>query len=130
MPFSNFVPSFIERRPGATFLSLLILVAGVFFVLRAPTSNDTVVQKWERPLKGGTETESGATVAYMTSSGSLTMSGLLKVGDNRTGSGTIKVGGSDGGGACFADQDGTGCTCADYNNGTQILRSGAAAECP
>ncbi len=73
--FSNTSLSFVKRNPGATFLSLIILASGVFFSVRAPAANNTLIQKWEKPLKGGLNAESGSVVATMTSSGTLTLSG-------------------------------------------------------
>lgn len=92
MPFSNFVPSFVERRPGATFLSLLLVAASVFFTVRGG-GNDTIIQKWEVQRKGGAEVGSGTVVAHMTSSGSLSLSGSLKVDGNMSGS-TLNVNGT------------------------------------
>jgi len=59
----------IKRRPAAAAASLIILTAGVFFAVRAATSNDTLVQKWED--------SNSKMVAKMTSSGSLTLSGTF-----------------------------------------------------
>ena len=110
-------------------------VAGVLFIIGIGSALKIVGNTAKGQLAGGSGSvlqvwaSSGAQVGLMNSSGSLVMSGNLIVGHARTGSGKIQVMGTDGGGICFADQDGTGCTCADYNNGAQILRLGSTADC-
>ena len=122
-------PASLLRRPTVQASILAILAVGIAVISRAPSANDTLIEKWEKPRKGGQETASGTSVAIMTSSG-MTLSGAVKVADQKVGSGELKIGGTDGGRSCLADTDGTGCTCTQGNNGVLVSWIGSAAECP
>lgn len=128
--FENKESRSILRRPAVIASGLAILAVSTWLAVRSPTNNNTLIYEWQKSQKGGQDTGSGITVANMTSSGALTLSGSLKVSDSKTGSGDIKVGGSDGGRTCLADSDGTGCTCTQGNNGVLTSWIGSVAECP
>ncbi len=120
-------PTTLRQRIGIALAGVVTLVGFGVFKIVGNTPNGqkaggsgSVLQIWA---------SSGAQVGQINSSGSLTLSGNTIVGHNKTGSSRLLIMGTDGGGLCALDQDGTGCTCEDFNNGTSILRVGTAAEC-
>lgn len=123
-------PPSISRRVAAAAAGLMIVSAGVVAVVRGKAQNDNILYQFERPLKGGNQSNSGATVGYVTSSGALAMSGAGLFSDGKTGSGAVKIAGSDGGRVCVNDIDGTGCSCIAANNGVVQSWVGIGAECP
>lgn len=62
-------PPSVWLRPAVSSVSLVILAAGVAFVLRAATGNNTIIDSWQDP--------NSKQVAAMTSSGTLSLSGRL-----------------------------------------------------
>lgn len=108
-------PSGISRRAVTVTAALLILGAAIVFRVRCGASNNTICQKWE--------TREGVTKAYMTSSGSLALSGTLLVKGNISGA-TILINGAPAGqtlcklasgaiGQCTSVVGvGGGCTCS------------------
>lgn len=121
--------SFVRKRPATTTVATILLAAAAYFVIRGGGSGE-ILQEWQVQTKGGVGTGSGVSVAIMTSSGSLTLTGGLLVNDQKTGSGRIKCAGTDGCGLVLNDADGTGCWAIEVNNGTLITHGLPAAECP
>lgn len=64
------------RRVVAVALALTLLGTGVAYTLRGG-GNGEILQQWQTQTKGGAAAGSGRTVAHMTSSGSLSLSGTL-----------------------------------------------------
>lgn len=98
----------------------------VFFKGNTPTGvkssgSGSIVGQW-----GGT---GGVLTAKMHSSGSLVLSGALVVAHRLTGSGRLIIQGTDGGGVCVNDVDGTGCSCIAANNGVVQSWVGTSADC-
>lgn len=114
--------SFVRKNPITSAVVTVTLAAGVIYTLVAADNSGAVV----RQIK----TQDGRSVLTQTGSGAQTGSGNLKVADQKTGSGAIQVGGSDGGRVCVADIDGTGCSCISANDGTIQSWVGIGAECP
>lgn len=127
--FTNALPSFVKRNPGATALATITLVGlGVIFNLTGNTPTGpkaggagTTLQQW-----GGS---GGVLTGKLYASGSLVLSGTTVVGHRATGSGRLMIQGADGGKVCQADSDGTGCTCNSCNNGVCSTWIGTTAEC-
>ncbi len=72
MAFSNFIPSFVERRPGATFLTTIALITGVVLTVNKTTPTAAIINEKLLELK----TSSG-TGLHVTGSGALTASGKI-----------------------------------------------------
>lgn len=89
MAFSNQILPFVKRNPAITALATVALVASAYFVIKGGGNND-ILQKWDTCYRshGSGACVSSATKAYMTSSGSLSLSGNLIV------EGAVNVGGS------------------------------------
>lgn len=122
-------PPSIARRPAVAIASLLIIASGLFFVVRGVGQNNTIIQKFERPLKGGLASESGATVGYVTSSGALALSGrTLKVSDQNAGTGRILVNSTLGGLICLPNTSGT-MKAVIIDNVTVTVRTPVGTEC-
>lgn len=98
-------------------------------VLRSTCSNDCIIEKFERPLKGGLDSASGATVGYVTSSGSLAFSGrTMTVSDGFTGTGRIILNSTQGGVFCMPNTSGT-MKAIIINNATVTVRAPEGGEC-
>jgi hypothetical protein len=122
MPFESHPSTGLRRQIVSTALATItLLTAGIYMIVRAPAGNNApafvVEDQAARPR------------LVVTGSGSLTASGSFMAANGKTGSGYVIVGGSDGGGVCFADKDGAGFTIRDCNNGVCTDRVAAAAEC-
>lgn len=112
--FTNFIPSFVERYPGASFVSTILLAIGAIFIVRGTGANNTIIQQWDAPIvshSSGAVT-GGQVKAYITSSGTLLASGsligrtslsggLLNVQSSGAGSGKVSIGGSAGSKICM-----------------------------
>ncbi|MBX4215407.1 hypothetical protein KW797_00430 [Candidatus Parcubacteria bacterium] len=112
----------MNRIGAASILTTIALATGIGFVIQAGNNSAQAVVHQVK-------TQDGRSRLVQTGSGAQVGSGHLLVDDQKTGSGELEIGGTDGGRACYADTDGTGYTYTDCNNGVCTDRTATAAEC-
>lgn len=126
MAYNSF-QSFVRKNPGLTAAATVALAASVFFVVKSPPTGlaptgSVIIHQWQ--------TGSGVAVGQVYDSGKTSFSGSTLFADQKTGSGRIQCGGTDGCGLVLNDADGTGCWAIEVNNGTLITHAVPSAECP
>lgn len=106
----------------------LLLAVNTYYTFRSTGQNSNILVQFERPIDGGGDVGSGATVGYVTSSGSMALSGSLLITDGEVGSGSLTL--ESYGKLCYRDTDAGGYTLCTALDGTVLCRTAAASECP
>lgn len=97
-------PAAIARTAVSALAVLITLATGIYFNIKAPDNNNSIVQEWSA--------KDGRDMAYMTSSGALTASGAMTLVNLSAHSGQavcIKTGGTLG--YCSTTPTNGTCTC-------------------
>lgn len=127
MANATYGPAAILRRVGIAAAGLAVVTAiGVNMYTRKDTPTGVSATRnidcWG--------TSSGGQVGCIRENGAVAFSGSTTVNDDTTGSGRLKIAGSDGGGVVVNDADGSGCWAIEVNNGTIVTHGVPAGECP
>ncbi len=120
----------VARTAGITAMATILVSVGAYFVVRGTSANNNIIQQWESPTfsHGSGAVTGGQLKAYMTSSGSLVMSGALVVKPS-TGTGYAKLGGA-ASALCIKNTAGTAQVITIVSSTVTVRAAVAADNCP